>query len=194
MADSPRPPFDPELSETLAALADEVPPTFTPDMVEPSRSASATTQVGELLALRAGVSHREQKVPGYDAAELLVSVFAAEPRPGAGPGFFYIHGGGMVTGNRFVGVDLLLDWVALFGGVCVSVEHRLAPEFPDPTPLRTATPRSCGPPNTEPSWASIPNDSSSSGGALAAASRPAPRCWPATGRGPDLQVSYCCPP
>jgi acetyl esterase/lipase len=38
----------------------------------------------------------------------------------------------MIVGDRFTGMETLLDWVERFDAVCVSVEYRLAPEFPDP--------------------------------------------------------------
>jgi acetyl esterase/lipase len=38
----------------------------------------------------------------------------------------------MIAGDRFTGIETLLDWVERFDAVCVSVEYRLAPEFPDP--------------------------------------------------------------
>jgi acetyl esterase/lipase len=126
-----RPPFDPELS---AVLAEDVPETLTPDMIESTRSAFPA-QIDELLARHVDVSHREETVPGYDGAELSVSIFARKSQTDTRPAFFYIHGGGMVLGDRFIGAELMLDWVDQFDGVCVSVEHRLAPEFPDPYPL-----------------------------------------------------------
>jgi acetyl esterase/lipase len=41
----------------------------------------------------------------------------------------------MIVGDRFTGADEYLDWLEAFGAVVVSVEYRLAPEFPDPTPV-----------------------------------------------------------
>ena len=52
-----------------------------------------------------------------------------------GPGIYFAHGGGMVTGDRFNGMDRYLDWVELFDAVAVTVEYRRAPEHPDPAPL-----------------------------------------------------------
>ncbi len=57
-------------------------------------------------------------------------------RPGAvkAPGVYFVHGGGMFMGDRFSGSSLLLDLVAELGVVGITVEYRLAPEFPDPAP------------------------------------------------------------
>ena len=52
-----------------------------------------------------------------------------------GPGIYHIHGGGMVIGNRFMGVQAFLPYIASHDAVVVSVEYRLAPEFPDPVPV-----------------------------------------------------------
>lgn len=54
-----------------------------------------------------------------------------EPRPCV----YWMHGGGMVLGT-YAGDDLRFDtWCRQFGIVGVSVEYRLAPEHPYPTPL-----------------------------------------------------------
>jgi acetyl esterase/lipase len=130
-----RPPFDPELSAVLATLAADLPSTITPEMIEPMRAFSVTPPIEDVLALRPGITHREEIVPGFEGAELAVSIFAKQTHVGAGPGFYHTHGGGMIIGDRFTGIDVMLDWVDRFDGVCVSIEYRLAPEFPDPFPV-----------------------------------------------------------
>lgn len=127
------PPFDPELSAVLAAIAEQLPSTLTPDMIEPMRTASITPPIEELFALRPEVTHREETVAGYEGAELLVSSFTSSSRTSPAPGFFHTHGGGMIIGDRFTGIDVMLDWVERLHGVCV--EYRLSPEFSDPYPV-----------------------------------------------------------
>ncbi|MCL2200907.1 MAG: alpha/beta hydrolase [Oscillospiraceae bacterium] len=51
------------------------------------------------------------------------------------PAFYFIHGGGMITGNRRGIDDVLLDWAEEFGAAFISVEYRLAPEAPHPAPV-----------------------------------------------------------
>jgi acetyl esterase/lipase len=41
----------------------------------------------------------------------------------------------MVAGNRMTGMHVLLPWIVDHDAVAVSVEYRLAPEFPDPHPV-----------------------------------------------------------
>jgi acetyl esterase/lipase len=135
MPTTTRPPFDPELAAALAAVAEELPSTITPEMIGVMREADVTQPIEEVIAQRPEISHREQVVPGYEGTDLTISVFARKTHKAAGPGFFHIHGGGMIIGDRFTGIEVMLDWVEQFDGVCVSIEYRLAPEFPDPYPV-----------------------------------------------------------
>ncbi|WP_380871644.1 alpha/beta hydrolase [Sphingomonas sp. DBB INV C78] len=74
-------------------------------------------------------------IPGFDGAEITVSVITRKDHATAGPGIYHIHGGGMVMANRFAGASALVDWAIKFDAVCVSVEYRLAPEHPAPIPV-----------------------------------------------------------
>ncbi len=130
-----RPPFDPELAAVLTLLHEQLPASITPDMIVPMRAAVVTPPIEEVLGQRLEIEHREETVPGYEGAPLTVSIFSRREHTGQGPGFFHTHGGGMIIGDRFTGIDVMLDWVERFDGVCVSVEYRLAPEFADPYPV-----------------------------------------------------------
>lgn len=127
-----RPPYDPELAAVLDVLAEQLPPTLTPEMIIPMRDASITPPIEELLAGR-NVIHEERSIPGpAGAPDLIVSIFRRLDHVAGGPGIYNTHGGGMVIGDRFTGVEPLLDWVDEFDAVLVTVEYRLAPESPDP--------------------------------------------------------------
>lgn len=52
-----------------------------------------------------------------------------------GPAIYHIHGGGVITGDRLLGPALMLPWIAEHDAVLVTVEYRLAPEYPDPCPV-----------------------------------------------------------
>src|SRR5271163_5020843 len=96
----------------------------------------------KLPAMRAGAMFEPQSAPDIERLELTaerddvaLSVLrpvesAAEP-----PVLFWMHGGGMVIGNRHMDDARLIEWCRRLGCVCVSVEYRLAPETPYPTPL-----------------------------------------------------------
>ena len=126
-----RPPYDPDLAAALFLLKEQMPSTVTPDMIELMRAAPISGPIEKLLEGR-DVSHREVTVPGYQGDDIVLSIFARDDHRGTGPGIYHIHGGGMIIGDRFTGAQMALDWVEQFDAVCVSVEYRLAPEFPDP--------------------------------------------------------------
>lgn len=132
----PAPPFDPELGAVLALIGPQLPSTLTREMIAPMRSASITPPIEEILAARPGIIHEDRVIPGpAGAPDITVTIFArADHKPG-GPGIYHTHGGGMVIGDRFTGIDGVLEWVQLTDAVAVTVEYRLAPEDPDPAPV-----------------------------------------------------------
>lgn len=127
------PPFDVELGAVLAILGEMMPSTLTPEMIGPMRAAAPASVIAQQLEGR-GVVHEERSIPVEDG-EITVSIFAKADHVAGGPGIFHTHGGGMIIGDRFTGADEYLQWVEVFDAVVVSVEYRLAPEFPDPTPV-----------------------------------------------------------
>jgi acetyl esterase/lipase len=132
-----RPPFDPELEAVLALLGDDFQSTITPEMIPLLRQGAAPFElsVDEVLA-QAGVERRDVTIPGHDGDEIEVSVLQRAGRTGVGPGVYHTHGGGMILGDRFVGLQHILPWITDLDAVVVTVEYRLAPEFPDPYPVR----------------------------------------------------------
>ncbi|MGP3533699.1 alpha/beta hydrolase [Microbacterium sp. RD1] len=129
-----RPPFDPELEAVLVTLADQLPPTITPEMIDVLRADTALQPLDDLLA-EVGVERDDQTIPGYEGESITVSVLRRTGRTGPGPGIYHTHGGGMVMGDRFLGLVQFLPWIVEFDAVVVTVEYRLAPEFPDPYPV-----------------------------------------------------------
>ncbi|EOD64496.1 alpha/beta hydrolase [Amycolatopsis vancoresmycina] len=128
-------PYDPELEPGLAAfldLVERIP--LRADTILENRAHFATIvpsleqQVGDRP-----VDVEERTVPGPPGAPDIVLTII-RPRGGVtgAPAFYAIHGGGMILGNRFFGIDGLVDDVLRFGAVGVSVEYRLAPEHPAP--------------------------------------------------------------
>ncbi|MEP6560947.1 MAG: alpha/beta hydrolase [Nakamurella sp.] len=108
------------MSAALALVAEELPSTRTPP-------------IAEKLAVRPGVAHEDRTIPGpAGAPDLVISIFKRKDHQPGGPGIYHTHGGGMIIGDRFTGIDVILEWVELMDAVCVTVEYRLAPEHPDP--------------------------------------------------------------
>lgn len=131
----PAPPFDPELAAALAAAGDLIPSTITPEMIPIFRANPMSVPIEDLLVDRS-VVFTETLVPGFNGdPEVLVTIFSRSDHIPGGPGIFYIHGGGMVIGDRFVGIGNVLDLVEHFDAIAITVEYRLAPENPDPAPI-----------------------------------------------------------
>ena len=129
-----RPPFDPELEAALVALAGIYPTTVTPEMIEAMRQPTPAEMTDALLD-SFGAERRDVVIPGHLGDEIVATVITARGRTGTGPGFYHTHGGGMIVGDRFSGLDPFVEWAVRYNGVLVTVEYRLAPEFPDPYPV-----------------------------------------------------------
>jgi acetyl esterase/lipase len=117
--------LDPELSDALLPM---------PDIL-----FSADT----LPAMRAGAAFPPGADPDVERHELAagpdgnIRLSLLRPRAAAGrlPAIYWMHGGGLVIGNRHMDDDQLARWCRTFSCACVSVEYRLAPETPYPGPL-----------------------------------------------------------
>lgn len=128
-------PYDPELEAGLAAfldLVERIPLRADTILVNRAHFATIVPPVEQVVGDRP-VDVEDRAVPGPPGAPDIV-VTIVRPRGGVvdAPAIYSIHGGGMVLGNRFFGLDGLIDDVLRFGAVGVSVEYRLAPEHPAP--------------------------------------------------------------
>ncbi|MGN9911255.1 alpha/beta hydrolase [Phytohabitans sp. LJ34] len=121
---SPRPGFDPELSALLAGMP--LVPRLDTEALAQIRPFSSTP-VEPLLDGRA-IDRREVTVPRPDGARVPLSILSPAGRATPAPCVYWIHGGGMVMGDRYSQIDIPLEWLDLLGAVVVSVDYRLAPE------------------------------------------------------------------
>ncbi|MFE9093961.1 alpha/beta hydrolase [Streptomyces sp. NPDC007264] len=121
-----RPALDPGLRELLADMP--LMSRLSPEILAHLRRLPPTP-VESLLAHRP-VDRREITVPAGDGTAIPLSVFgpARTDRAAAAPCVYWMHGGGMVMGDRFSQIDIPLEWLDEFGAVVVSVDYRLAPE------------------------------------------------------------------
>ncbi len=134
-----RPPFDAESEAVLTLVQEQLPP-VTPETITLMRQGAlqeGDSRVADALAA-AGISRRDVTIPGYRGEEIEVSVLSRADHTGLGPGIFHTHGGGMIVGDRLVGIEQLIPWIVEHDAVVVTVEYRLAPEFPDPYPTEDA--------------------------------------------------------
>jgi acetyl esterase/lipase len=96
----------------------------------------------KLPAMRSGSMFEPQTAPDIERVELstegsgvALSVLRPFESNDDSPVLFWMHGGGMVIGNRHMDDARLIEWCRCLGCVCISVEYRLAPEAPYPAPL-----------------------------------------------------------
>ena len=129
----PAPPYDPELATALAAWP-EPPVSMTPATI-PARRAQPRIPPEEIIADRP-VVYADRTIPGpAGAPDLTVTILQRPDRRPGGPAVYYIHGGGMIFPDRWVGIPKVLDWITDLDAVMISVEYRVAPEHPYPAPL-----------------------------------------------------------
>lgn len=138
MTTTTRPPYDPEVAPALTRIAQFIPTNVTAEMIPGMRAAMAQgpTPAERFAAL--GIEFRDVVLPGYDGAGLTASVCTRPGRTGTGPGIYYLHGGGMIFGDRHGGPAAFADLIRDENAVVVSLEYRLAPEHPDPAPVEDA--------------------------------------------------------
>ncbi len=114
---------DPEIARSLADFPDL---SFAAESLSVMRSLMPDAQ-----APPADLRRTEHQVGG----PVWVSVHRPHGAAGALPWVYWIHGGGFVIGTRHLDDEQLERWCRTFGCACVSVDYRLAPEFPFPTAL-----------------------------------------------------------
>jgi acetyl esterase/lipase len=116
--------IDPEISQSLGGFPD------------------FDFSAANIPAMRAGTMFEPQSAADIERVELTTeggAVALSLLRPvdcaDTPPVLYWMHGGGMVIGNRHMDDARLIEWCRWLGCVCVSVEYRLAPEAPYPRPL-----------------------------------------------------------
>lgn len=129
----PAPPFDAELKAALSIA--NYPSTITADMIPMLRQGFPGVKPVDEMLEDNGFDRRDVTISGYEGGQIEVSVLTPRGHTGHGPGLYYTHGGGMVSGDRFAGIHQILPWATDHNGVIVTVEYRLAPEHPDPIPV-----------------------------------------------------------
>ncbi|MFI2200257.1 alpha/beta hydrolase [Streptomyces sp. NPDC020192] len=134
------PPLDPELSEALAALGEEAREPFTPENLAARQARDAAARPRPTVRdLQAGgrFEVEELRVPGAPGAP-DVTLVSARPAgvDGPLPLLYYMHGGGMITGNAWsVLPKVLREWALPLELAVISVAYRLAPRTRYPGPL-----------------------------------------------------------
>ncbi|MBB5077239.1 alpha/beta hydrolase [Nonomuraea endophytica] len=132
------PPFDPELTAALDMFGAAIPSSISADMIQGMREARASMPQpsDEELARDGALVIADHTAPGPEGAP-DITLLVARPAAAAGaiPAIYFIHGGGMMFGDRRLGMPDLGDLALELGVAIVSVEYRLAPEHPHPAPV-----------------------------------------------------------
>jgi acetyl esterase/lipase len=135
----PPPPLDHELAGPLRAILDDLPNPLTPELIADRRARTVVGSLSDEEIRRGGAFDLEERVvpgpPGAPGLPLLICRPTATPGPH--PVIYNTHGGGMVAGNnRTVELAGELDRAGELNMAVVAVNYRLAPEHPDPAPVR----------------------------------------------------------
>ncbi len=136
----PRPGFDAELRAGLAVVGGMFPPTITPELIDFMRVSYASPPMADLFRER-GIDATEVVLPGYQGVELTAAVLRPLGANGPRPTVLYAHSGGLMFGDKFSGLDLVLDWVSELGATLITVDYRWRRSSPIPTRGRTCTRR-----------------------------------------------------
>ena len=111
------------------------------DLLDFSDVTAARARINDFMAhmpapeIPDSVEVADHHAEAADGHEVLVRVYRPKQRRDRSPGLYWIHGGGMVLGD--VGMDdaSCAAIASDLDVVVASVDYRLAPEFPYPTPL-----------------------------------------------------------
>jgi acetyl esterase/lipase len=78
----------------------------------------------------------DRGIPGRSGQpDLTVTLIQRSDRAAGGPAVYYMHGGGMIAGDRWFGTGAIIDWVEDLDVLLVTIEYRLGPEHPYPAPV-----------------------------------------------------------
>lgn len=131
---TPEPRYDNELQVFLDNHPEVERRSLLPEGIGPLREAFISGGSAGLIAGR-GIDLTEWSTPAHDGHDLAMTTINKTSSTKPRAALFHIHSGGMVAGDRFIGMNLMADWVKKHDLVCATVEYRLAPQHPFPTPL-----------------------------------------------------------
>ncbi|WP_336883329.1 alpha/beta hydrolase [Rhodococcus globerulus] len=128
-------PLDPEIEKGLANV-NHIPlfTTITVDQIDQMPTWDGGPAFRATAAER-GIEIDDRTISIAGQPDLPIALIRRSGITEPAPTIFYIHGGGMISGNRFVSIDVLTDLVCKHDLVVASIDYRLAPQHPDPVPV-----------------------------------------------------------
>lgn len=129
------PNVDPELAAALQVALEGTPSPITLDDIPAKRAQDwEASHEARRAVISRGVRVEEFDIPTIDGQSVRLDLLSGPNRSATSPLVYYVHGGGMMLGNRWSGIDVVEDWIHRFNAVVASVEYRLAPEAQYPLP------------------------------------------------------------
>ena len=132
------PPLDFELKKPLEEIIKKIPYPLTLDLIHVSRYLSEKGKISDHDITRDGTFTFQEYSIFEDKDGSQISMLICLPTQGKPPypTIYNIHGGGMVAGNnRTLELAGELNRAEQCGFAVAAVNYRLAPEYPDPTPV-----------------------------------------------------------
>jgi len=132
--------FIDQIDPELRGMVERLPTDRTLNLNEISTArVKMKKMVTELLAAMPpveGVTSEDQFAPGsQDGHAVRVRIYRSNDQQSKLPALYWIHGGGYVMGDIDYDDRLMMQMVKRIGCVAASVDYRLAPEHPFPTPV-----------------------------------------------------------
>jgi acetyl esterase/lipase len=121
-----KPILDLELTPGLQAL---------PPMEFSTETLSVMRELGNFGVVECPAEVERHDMVADASGGVALTLYRPAERPSPLPGLLWMHGGGMVIGNRHINDEALIGWCQEFSCICVTVEYRLAPEAPYPAAL-----------------------------------------------------------
>jgi acetyl esterase/lipase len=135
--------IDPEFQATIDAMGG---PQALPSLGSMPDVASLRVMMDQMVAQMAasappadysGIKRTTIKIPVRDGSEIPAILYQPETAPKAGsPLVVLYHGGGFCVGTPEMEEPVALDAVRRSGAVALSIDYRMAPEFPWPVPTQ----------------------------------------------------------
>ncbi|KAL0940494.1 alpha beta hydrolase fold-3 domain-containing protein [Colletotrichum truncatum] len=131
----PRPPYDPQL---VSLIGNAPPYPRSRDEVVEGRQVRAKNMASLEASMRndKDLMFEDRRIPGPACDIPLIILQSNNPKTPTRqrPAVLFLHGGGMVVGNGFLGLEFYCQVAKELDAVIISVEYRLAPEHPAPAP------------------------------------------------------------